>query len=125
MVDLPEVVGAVLVADKDKGNLGIVLSWEDTDSGSRVVFVGVGTEGLVQLLDQVGILGVERVALSIGGLLLDRIKVEGGVGCAIVVAVVAQVVVLADKDAAAAARQLDCAELCLVVFGKGRRDVGE
>lgn len=102
--DIPEVVGAILVADKDKSNLGVVLSWEDTDSGSRVVFIGMCTEGLVELLDQVGILAVERVALSIGGLLLYRIKVEGGVVCAVVVATVTQAVVLADKNAAAAAR---------------------
>lgn len=69
-------------------------------------------------------MAVERVALSIGGLLLNRIKVESGVVCAVVVAVVTQAVVLADKDAATAARQLDCAELCFVVFGQGRRDVG-
>lgn len=103
-VGVPEVVGAVLVADKDKSNLGVVLGWEDTDSGSRVMFVGMGTEGLVKLLDQVGILAVERVALSIGGLLLYRIKVEGGVVCAVIVATVTQAVVLADKNATAAAR---------------------
>lgn len=47
-------------------------------------------------------MAVERVALSVDGLLLDRIEVEGGVVCAVVVAVVAQAVVLADKDAATA-----------------------
>lgn len=49
-------------------------------------------------------MAVERVALSIGGLLLNRIKVESGVVCAVVVAVVTQAVVLADKDAATATR---------------------
>lgn len=124
-VGIPEVVGAVLVTDEYEGNLGVVFGWEDTDSGSRVVFIGVGTEGLVELLDQVGILAVERVALSVGSLLFDGIKVESGVVCTVIVMVVTQAVVLANEDAATAARQLDCAELCLVVFGEGRRDVGD
>lgn len=48
---VPEVVGTVLVADKYEGNLGVVLGWEDTDSGSRVVFIGVCTKCLVELLN--------------------------------------------------------------------------
>lgn len=95
-VDVPEVVGTVLVANEDEGDLGVVLCGEDTDSGRGVVFVGVGAEGFVQLLDQVGVLAVEGMALGVGSLLLERVKVEGGVGCAVVVAVVAQAVVLAD-----------------------------
>jgi hypothetical protein len=85
----------------------------------------VCAKGLVQLLDQVGVLAVERVTLGVGDLLLDRIKVKGGVGCAVVVAVVSQAVVLADQDAAAAARKLDCTELCLVVLCDGGGDVGD
>ena len=89
------------------------------------MFIGVGAESLVELLNQVGVLAVERVALSVRGLLLERIKIEGCVGCAVVVAVVSQAVVLTDQDAATAARQLDCAELCLVVLLDCRRDVGD
>ena len=89
------------------------------------MFIGVCAKGLVQLLDQVGILAVERVALGIRGLLFDGVKVEGGVVGAVVVTVVAQAVVRADQDTATAARQLDCAELCLVVLLDCRRDVGD
>jgi hypothetical protein len=89
------------------------------------VLIGVGAEGLVQLLDQVGVLAIEGMALSVGSLLLNGIEVKGGVGCAVVVAVVSQAVVLADQNAAAAARKLDCAELCLVVLCDGRGDVGD
>lgn len=89
------------------------------------MLIGVGAEGLVQLLDQVGVLAVERMALSVGSLLLNGIEVKGGVGCAVVVAVVSQAVVLADQDATAAARELDCAELCLVVLCDSRGDVGD
>jgi hypothetical protein len=85
---IPEVVGAVLIANEYEGNLRVVLGGEDTGSGGRVVLVGVGAEGLVQLLDQVGVLAVERVALSVGSLLLNQVEIESGVGCAVIVAVV-------------------------------------
>jgi len=120
---VPEVVGAVLVADKYESSLCVILCREDTHGSSRVMFIGVCAKGLVQLLDQVGILAVERVALGVRGLLFDGVKVEGGVVGAVVVTVVAQAVVRADQDTATAARQLDCAELCLVVFGDGGGDV--
>ena len=117
---VPEVVGAVLVADKYESNLCVILCREDTHGSSRVMFIGVCAKGLVQ---QVGILAVERVALGVRGLLFDGVKVEGGVVGAVVVTAVAQAVVRADQDTATAARQLDCAELCLVVFGDGGGDV--
>lgn len=50
-VGVPEVVGTVLVADEYEGNLGVILGWEDTDSGSRVVFIGMCTKGLLELLN--------------------------------------------------------------------------
>lgn len=88
------------------------------------MLVGVCAECLVQALNQVGVLAVQAVALRVGGLLGDGVKVKGRVGGTVKVAVVFQAVVLADQDTATAARKLDCTELCLVVFADGRRDVG-
>lgn len=50
-MDVPEIVGTVLVAHEYEGNLGVILGWEDTDSGSRIVFIGVCTQSLVELLN--------------------------------------------------------------------------
>lgn len=76
---VPEVVGAVLVADQHKGNLGVVLSRENANSSGRIVFVGMRAQSLVQALNHVGIRAVQCVALCVGSLLGDGVKVKGGV----------------------------------------------
>lgn len=64
---VPEVLGRVLVGDKDESDGGV--GRIDAYSGGGKVFGGRGAKGLEEGFDEVGVLPFERMLLGVGGFL--------------------------------------------------------